>query len=290
MRFLKHFFFYSFLLLFVVACKKDEQIVVLGNEAPPDYTIPNSTKESYINKVYISLLGREPDSAEFATSFTILNQNNLSVANRKQFLDSVLAAPVYNDRLYQIARTDLLNDLDTNDITFYIYVFQVFLADTANKPFWPQITYEMNRLDTLKRVSADLSSGSIDIIEVHRRCVNNFFYDQINMGTENFVVSMFQNFLFRYPTTAELSESKTMVDGQNAVLFFKIGRSKNEFINIFLSSNNYFEGQVRTLFVRYLFREPSSAELSSYMVKYKNSKDYKDLQKDILSLNEYVGI
>ncbi len=286
----KYFLFLPFIILCFEGCKKDEQVIIPGNEAPPDHTIPNSTKENYINKVYISVLGREPDSSEFSRSFSILNQNNLSVANRKQFLDSVLAAPVYNDRLYQIARTELLNDLDTNDITLYIYVFQGLLADTVNAAFWPQIIAEKKRLDTLKMVSADLASGSIDIIELHRRCVNNFFYDEINMGTENFVVSIFQNFLFRYPTASELSESKTMVDGQNATVFYTIGRTKNEFINILFTSNNYFEGQVRTLFVRYLFRQPSSAELSSYTVMYKNSMDYKGLQKEILSLNEYVGI
>jgi hypothetical protein len=286
----RFFLFFSFLFVLISSCKKDEQITVPGNEAPPDYTIPNSTKENYINKVYISVLGREPDSTEFAKSFSILNQNNLSVANRKQFLDSVLATPVYNDRLYQIAREELLNDLDTNDITLYMAVFQGLLADTVNRAFWPQITFELNRLDTLKRVSADLASDAINIIEMHRRCVNNFFYDQINMGTENFVVSMFQNFLFRYPTTSELSESKTMVDGQNAVLFYNIGRSKPDFLNIFFSSTSYFEGQVRALFVRYLFREPTSSEVSSYTVLYKNSLDYKDLQKDILSSNEYAGI
>lgn len=282
--------FFLILLLLSQGCKKDEQVIIPGNTAPPDNTISNSTKENYINKVYISVLGREPDSAEYAVSYSVLSQNNLSLANRKQFLDSILVKPVYYERLYQIARTDLLNNLDTNDITLYMAIFQVLLADTVNKPLWPQLTIEYNRLDTLKKVSIELPAGTINTVEMHRRCVNNVFYDEINMGTENFVVSMFQNFLFRYPTVSELTQAKTMVDGQDAVVFFKIGRTKNDFLNIFFSSNNYYEGQVRELFVRYLFRQPTSAEINTYTIKYKNSGNYKELQKDILSLDEYVGI
>ena len=32
------------------------------------------------------------------------------------------------------------------------------------------------------------------------------------MGTENFVVAMFQHFLLRYPTDSELESAKDMVD------------------------------------------------------------------------------
>ena len=110
------------------------------------------------------------------------------------------------------------------------------------------------------------------------------------MGTENFVVSMFQNFLYRYPTAEELVQSKLIVDGFEGVVFLETGVVKDDFINIFFGCNNYFEGQVRDLYLKYLFREPTSVEMSDKASIYKNSLDYKALQKAILSMDEYAGI
>ena len=47
---------------------------------------------------------------------------------------------------------------------------------------------------------------------------------------------------------------------------------------------------MRELFARYLFREPTSAEQSFYTQRYKSNQNYKLLQRDILSLDEFVGI
>ena len=110
------------------------------------------------------------------------------------------------------------------------------------------------------------------------------------MGTENFVVSMFQHFLYRYPTDDELTQSKQIVDGFEGVVFLQTGHIKDDFLNIFFGCNNYFEGQVRDLYMRYLFREPTSVEMSDKAASYKKSLNYKALQKEILSTNEYAGI
>ena len=110
------------------------------------------------------------------------------------------------------------------------------------------------------------------------------------MGTENFVVSTFQNFLFRYPSDAELLNGKTMVDGDNAILFLVIGKSKTDYLNIFFTSDDYYEGQVRNAFRKYLFREPSPAEIALYADVYKTGDNYSLLQKEIFALDEYSGV
>src|SRR5262249_6139060 len=100
-----------FILFFLAffSCKKTEQVVIDDNVAPPDSTISNSIKEDYINKAYISLLGREPDSVEVTEAKWIINKNNLSLNDRKELLDTILQHKEYYTRLYQIARADLLN-------------------------------------------------------------------------------------------------------------------------------------------------------------------------------------
>ena len=135
-----------------------------------------------------------------------------------------------------------------------------------------------------------MNAGTISVIGLQQRCAYNYFYDQINMGTENFVVSMFQNFLYRYPTDDELTQSKQIVDGFEGVVFLQTGHTKDDFLTIFFGCNNFFEGQVRDLYLRYLFREPTSVEMSDKASIYKNSLDYKALQKSILASNEYAGI
>jgi hypothetical protein len=110
------------------------------------------------------------------------------------------------------------------------------------------------------------------------------------MGTENFVVSTYQNFLFRYPSDAELAAGKTMVDGNTAVVFLELGQTKTDYVNIFFDSNDFYEGQVRLMFNRFLFREPTSAETAFYADIYKTNGNFTELQSAVFSMDEYAGI
>ena len=115
------------------------------------------------------------------------------------------------------------------------------------------------------------------------------------MGTENFVVSMFQNYFSRYPSSSELTNSKQMIDyDPNAttspVVFLQLGSSKNDFINIFFNYREFYEGMVRIQYSRFLFREPLTEEMASLTSSFKNSRDFKALQSYILSSDEYAGI
>lgn len=277
-----------FVLLFFQACKKEE--IISGNEPPPDQTIENVTISNYVNRVYVSVLGREATSSEKTTGFDLLRQNNLSMDSRIQFLDQVFASSEYRPHLYDFARTELLNNLDTSAITEYLAIYHFLRSDITYQIYWDIIDYEIERLDSLQRVPDDLVNNRIDITYLHRRCVNNYFYDQINMGTENFVVSCFQHFLDRYPGTYELSEGKKMVDGTPAILFLESGQSKDDFISIFFSSQDYFEGLAINLYKRYLLRSPTSIEMGNAAQAFAVSHNYIEMQEAILSTNEYIGI
>jgi hypothetical protein len=65
-----------FFTLFVVSsCNNDrDAILVEGNIAPPDPTIEMVIVEGYINKLYISLLGREPSVNEFNIAIDLLGE------------------------------------------------------------------------------------------------------------------------------------------------------------------------------------------------------------------------
>jgi len=212
------------------------------------------------------------------------------MASRMQFLDQVFSEDEYLSHLYDFARIELLNNIDTSEITNFINIFSYLLADTSMAQFHYLFAYEIERLDSLQRVPFDLENNIIDIAFLQRRCLNTYFYDQINMGAENFVVSAFQHFANRYPTTNELSESKKMLEGTPSILFLKSGQSKNDFLDIFFTSQEYYEGLAVNLYQRFLFRNPTSIEMGNAQQEFSNTQDYKQMQKNILATNEYIGI
>ena len=286
-------FLYLLLVFCISSCKKETEfrdVIIPGNTPPPDYSIDSATINIYVNKAYINIIGKEPVGNERTNALVILRQNNFSVADRKQFVQGLLNRPEVNANLLILARSEYLGNTDSFDIAQQIFVFQNALTLPEYAPFYSLIYPELYRLDTLQRTLQQMNAGTCSYREMLRRTINNYFYDQLNMGTENFVISTFQNFLFRYPTTYELNECKIMVDGQNSLAFLQTGKNKNDYLGIFFRTNDFYEGQVRYIFKKYLFREPNSAEMAYYASIYKANDNYKDLQLEVFSLNEYAGI
>jgi len=280
---------FLFSVLIISSCTKIEDVIVGDNTMPPDNTIENTTIETYINKLYISTIGREPTESEFLSDFSILREADISQESRGVIIDGILNKDEYYNNLFKLECEHLLLGLDTADINQNILVINVLLT-TAQGLELLYFEDALERMLKLQEVLPGLGDGTISNIEMHKRMVNNNMYDEINMGTENFVISMFQSFMQRYPTISELENGKLMVNDNNASLFFIPGNGKEDFINIFIESDEYFTGQTNILFNRYLFRDPTSEESVNYSLDYINSKDYKLLQRRILSTNEFIGL
>ena len=275
--------------LIISSCNKIEDVIVGDNTLPPDNTIENTTIETYINKLYISTIGREPIESEFTTDFSILRDADISQESREIVIDGILNKDEYTGNLFKLECEHLLLGLDTADINLNIYVL-TGLRDMAQGLELLYFEDALERMLKLQEVLPGLGDGTISNMEMHKRMVNNNMYDEINMGTENFVISMFQSFFGRYPTTSELENGKLMVNDNNASVFFIPGNGKEDFINIFIESDEYYTGQTNILFNRYLFRDPTSEESINYSLDYINSQNYKLLQRRILSTNEFIGL
>jgi hypothetical protein len=286
---LKRFYIISFVTIILLgSCTKREERIIPGNIAPPDNTIPNSLKINFINKLYISLLGREPETAEYEAAKTSLDTSNFSKSSRSSLIETVLENPVFYEREYELMRSDLLNSTDTLQINDMIGAFLFLLASPAYEAQWPIIQIELDKLLLLKNVPLNLKNGNISIREMQQIGCNNFFFDNINMGSANFVIATFQHLLLRNPTAFESQEGIKLVDGFSGTLFLNTGNSKTDYFNIFFNSSDYCEGQVKLLFTRFLFRLPNSEEAVFYTNLYKQQFDYKNLVKEILSLDEYA--
>ena len=278
------------LFLLVTSCTKTDEKIITGNKPPPDSTQPAALRSNFIIKSYIGLLGREPDDAEFTAGLNSLTDANFSVASRRTLLTSIVGNDEFYTREFEIARNNLLNGLDTLQITDFINTYTYLLTLPSYEEYWPIIQEQLNRIITLKASVNDLISGTANISEMHRRCLDNQFYDDINMGSLNFVISCYQNLLLRNPTSFESEQGVLMIDGFNAILFLQAGSSKTDFLNIFINSNDYYEGQVRLLFNRFYFRAPSSEEMSYYTESFRADGDYKNLIIELLGQDEYAGL
>jgi hypothetical protein len=287
---LKYLYFIVFIFI-ISSCQNDRNtILVEGNIAPPDPTIERVIVEGYINKLYISLLGREPSTNEYNQAINILGEQ-VNEQDRSILVNQIQSDPNYFKNQIDIFRQDYLNGIDTAQIRDdYIIPYENELENENNPFFYEEIEKELNSLYLLYDIYLDISLNNINIVEVHRRIVDNPIYDDINMGTENYIVSMSQNFLHRYPTIAELDNGSAMVDGEQSHCFGGNGDSKNDFNVLFFSHDGYFEGQVITNYNKLLYRNPNSNEASELAASYKHSLDFKELQKTILISNEFIGI
>lgn len=275
----------------ISSCKKTEEVLIDGNIPPPDPTFANEIRTNFINKSYIALLGRKPNNQELAAANAIIGSNEtFTEDNRAIVLNQILANPEFYNREFVIAKSELLNGVDTSEFTQNILIFQALLSNTDFEPFWPLLQIEINRLIILRSTQSQLQSGAIGMREMHRRMVDNYFYDQINMGSLNFVIAVFQQFLLRNPTQSEAEQGVRMVDGFSGSLFLQVGESKADFCNIFFNSLPYREGQVKLLLNRFLFRLPSSQEMQHYTGLYAANDDYKSLIVEILKTDEYAGV
>jgi hypothetical protein len=220
-----------------------------------------------------------------------LNRITSAFTSRKFVLNTIVANAEYRTKMLEFNSIKLLNGLlDVAALQGQIdnYIFLQQQPEYAN--LYDEIQAVIDNLILLRDSPAAFVNGEFGMEEMHRRLVSNDIYDQINMGSFNFVLSMFNNFLFRDPTGDEHDAGITMVDGFVAVVFFETANSKEEFTDIFLHSDDYYEGQVRELYFRYLFREPTSEEQSYHSVRYKESSNYERLQIDILSTDEFAGL
>jgi hypothetical protein len=287
---MKKFYLFLAVLLAGFGCKKSELEQITNNEPPPDETISTVTIENYITRTYILVLGREPDSIEYTNAHDLLVSARLDSGSRRKFVDTVFADPDYRTNVYNENRIDLLNNIDTVEFGNWIYIFQLLLGDTTYQAQWPLWQYEMDRMVNMRNAYNEFVGNLIQVDELHRRMCNNYFYDQLNMGSANFVISTFQHLINRNPTASEQQSGISMVDGHNATLFLQSGNSKDDYLNIFTSSNSYYEGQVIFFYLKYLNRSPGSVEMSDGASLYSSSGDYTVVQKIILTSDEFIGI
>ncbi|MFM2047489.1 MAG: hypothetical protein RI955_35 [Bacteroidota bacterium] len=286
-------------LLIIVACKKTthesvhENHVIAGNLLPYYNGVSTIKIQSYINKVYVDLLGREANSKELYDATIALINGNLSDGSRDTMVNGLINTKDFYVQLFLKTSGNMLNSTGKQDvldqINFYTYLYGFNLQnhDTVSAN---ALLVENDKLIKLSTTDSLLMINAIDINEFYRRFIFNYFYDEINMGAENYVKASFENLFYRLPTTAELTQSEAMINGlTNGTLFLQSGSSKGDFAYIVTHCNAFYEGLITTAYANYLLRKPTDVELNSNLASLSASKNYIALIKSILKSKEYAN-
>lgn len=283
-------------ILLISGCREKEVVhheeLVYQGEVPPYHGISSLQIGNYVSKIYVDLLGEQPTDAELSAGVDQLKSADVSEAARLALIGEVMTDDRYFDRLFQITSELMLNgmSLDEVDLVYQEYVvirdFYLSNGEITNAQFFDN---ELAKLQDVLDATGDLKSGNITINEYYARFCFNLIYDEINMGSENFVVSCFETFYHRYPTEEELSNGVDMVDGNATILLRTDGRSKVDFIDIITSDEEFYTGRVIESYQTYQLRDPDSEELNEATQLLQTSQDYSQMQADIIKTDEYAG-
>lgn len=286
-------------LLLWSACTKKEIInstehinyVVDSNQVPHYQGVTTIQIENYVNRAYIDFLGREPSQNERQTAVDALKAGGLSAAARRNMVQQLQTQPEYYAQFGKIYMNALMGGLDSLRVQDEVDFLQ-FLVDNytmAGQMQLAQLTaYEKLKLERANSALYEYRTGQISINAYFARLIHNYIYDQINMGSENFVVACFEGLFHRLPTLQEKTAGVTMTNGFPAQLLLRDGTTKGDFVQIVTQVDAFYEGLSVYIYRQLLARSPSSVEMGAATTALKNdSKTYKDVQADVAASDEY---
>ncbi|MBE50958.1 MAG: hypothetical protein CMP51_04630 [Flavobacteriales bacterium] len=294
-------FYYITFLIVLFSCKKEN--VIPNNNVPYYGEIPTLLIENYVNRLYIDLLGREPLDEEMIFEVQYLRDNNVSTESREEIIykiqndtsfiegDSSYKKAYYH-RMYDLIKVRLIEGASNGYIKYINNnVWQDYLNDSlagnmidANKKL-----LEFSKLNDVINSENEYMKGNISINELHRRMTYNVIYDDINMNTFNYINAIFDNLIFRYPTSYEFNNCQSMIDDNSTELLMgESGNNKYELGLIICNSNEFTEGLINWSYITYLGRESSIIERDHLMKIFITDNDYQKIQRIILSSDEYA--
>ena len=284
------------------SCKREDNIIP-NNNAPYYGEIPTLLLENYVNRCYIDLLGREPLDDEMIEDVQFLRDNEVTVESRDQLLyklqfDTIFIEgdssynQAYFHRFYELVKVRLIegaaNSYINSENANWLFEYEKdSIAGNMINAYKRLLEY--NKLNDILKSEKQYRNGVISVSEFHRRMVYNSIYDDINMNTFNYINAIFDNLLFRYPTSYEFNECKLMIDDNSTqILMGASGNCKYDVTTIICNSDEFYEGLVNWSYITFLGREANVQERDELMNNLITFNDYQRIQRIILSSDEYA--
>ncbi len=290
--------------VFIAGCKKDEQEIIVDNNAPYYDQIPSVKVRNYVNRLFIDLLGREPLDTEMDAETASLQAEKLSLASREALINKLMQDETlrdgdtsytlaYHKRLYELSKIRFVEGVSDDGLRgLYNIARQDALSDSLSGDLagYELNTLRANRMLQILNIPAGLMAGTTTVANVNALLIDNEVYDIINMNTFNFVNACFDDLFFRFPTQAEFQMAYNMVeDNIPGTLFGVTAQDRPGFVQLMTNSNEAKSGTIQWVYNTLLARNPSSAEMDLELQRFGQDGDFAALQKRILVTNEYAN-
>jgi len=292
------------ILLFLIGCTKDKQVLVPDNTAPDYSGIPTIKIQNYINRTFIDLIGREPSYTELDEGVSILRAGTLSKEVRIAYIKklqestdfvegdgSYLAA--YHLNIYGLAKARCLEGASDAEMeSGRAPILHGIEIDSLNGDLEgvEKGKQELKRIDDVLTSKDEMQQGKIFFNDMLARMANCPTYDKINMNTFNFINATFDNFFWRYPTSFEFEQGYNMVEHNiPSVLFGQSGQTKADYLNILKNNGEIYEGAIIWCYRLLVARAPSTQETYALLPDFVNHKRIQIIQQQIMSTDEYAN-
>jgi len=292
-----------FLIISLIACKNEEKKFIPNNNPPKYDNVSTIIIENYINRLFIDLLGREALSSEIKEFTDSLKAQKLSVSSRFRLIRKLQTDSQYRDgdssyrkayimRIYNLSKLRFLEGVDDGEIyqqigniNFYIQVSRLN-GDSIG------VYYGLNEIAKYENIIASTYALFQNKINYNQLCgfmINNGIYDNINMGSFNFVNATFDDILNRKPTADEFQHAYEIIDkNKPQTIFNQKASNKNEYIEALINYYGFFEAQIHWWHYQYVRKEIPSSQLLELLNLYLNSRDISLIQAHILSTDIYA--
>lgn len=285
------------------SCKKSENILVDGN-VPPNYkSIATIKVENYVNRLFIDLLGREATDSERIARTELLKINDLDIKTRISIITELQEDSSYHvgdssyrhayyQRIYDLSKARFMEGASDPEIAQFIgnleFAIKVARLDGDSISVYSAIDAKRKYENILKSKRL-YRIGQISYGEMCAAMMNNSIYDNINMGSFNFVNATFDDLYGRTPTKEEFTKAYDIIDKNNpGELFGQWAANKNEYCALLTTSPEYFESQIRWIYYVLLQREATTQEVINLFDGYSKTKNLQKVQLEILKSDEYA--
>jgi hypothetical protein len=284
-------------LLGVMACEKKDEVthlngLVTNNDVPIFYGVSIVLINNYINRYHIDLLGVQPSDTVLAETADTLSKSPSNVDLRASFLAEAIENDLYFERFFSLTSLKFIEGLERPHLEARQVEYEAIRASFAAEGDSLRVQYfeyEIIKIDSLIQSSDRFRLQEISLKEYFRSFIYNGIYDDINMGTFNFVQSCFENLLGRGPTADELDRGMKMVEGKSTYVFLTGGNSKSDFIDIMLDSPEFLVGRVQDVYEQLVQRKPTSSEQVIAVQLLQGKKNVKELQVSVAKTKDYAG-
>ena len=293
--------------ILMIQCRKSDEaqnLYIPNNNAPYYDRIPTVLVKNYVNRLFIDLIGREPLDVEMDEEVSRLKAASLSFQARDSLImklqfdttfregDSSYNAAYFN-RLYELFKVKMLEGASDGDILRERgLIYGNLIRDSLSGNYYNLgISWDkIRKLDDVLDIDDDLREDSIEVKDAFARLLDNAVYDRINMNTFNFLRASFNDLFGRYPTQSEFDNGFDIVEyNKPAIIFGQYAQNKSEYIQVLVSSKEFYEGLVRWTYIGLLSREPDTYEVDEAMQTFYYDHDLPALQRTILITDEYAN-